>query len=726
MSRPSVVSFALLVFGLGTGCTSDKSSSSDDGVDYYPILEISTNRLEFSTVNWGETRDKEFTVTNGGDIAMGIEGILLRTEEMESNFTVTYYASQISCPESSETTARHASPMMGRTPDTGGGDTGAGDTGGGDTAGTTDTASGETAGGPLVLDAGCSIPVTVTLAPMTVGTILSSVEILTYTDTASTGSPAFYKDPDNARGIVVLEGAGDKTRGNLVTSPTTIDFGQVYEGQNPTDYVTIRNVGTGDLTLGSPALESDCAEGYSIVDAFDNGRVLTPGTSALIQVEYAPTSEDRARCTLTFTSDDADDGTVSVALQANLGSDSSNSPPTVVMRQPSSGYFITSLEPFDVEINAFDLDQPASTLSCNLRSIVTGDTLADCAPADDSGHVFISVDPTKLDAGTDTLVVTVKDGEGTTASAGVSIINRADYPGSDDDGDGYGDDADLEQIDCDDDDINSYPYATEINDGSDNDCDGTVDEGTDGGDDDEDGFSEDEGDCDDTNANTYPEAGESGDNLDNDCDGTVDEGTSLSDDDGDGFSETEDDCDDTDPAISPAAEELCDGEDNDCNGLKDTQDGCITSDSDPIIIGGIQMGVTTLGIGETTTMTVLAYDADGQDLIYAWQQDTELTNLGYNTIDNPIASTITFTAPPALPDGSKGEVYHVYVSVVDEDGNVAFDTENITVLPQPVVLERTTTTTSSGCGGSSALFFPLSGIAAAAALARRRRQVIAG
>lgn len=176
------------------------------------------------------------------------------------------------------------------------------------------------------------------------------------------------------------------------------------------------------------------------------------------------------------------------------------------------------------------------------------------------------------------------------------------------DGDGYDD-----SEDCDDlrDDV--YPGAEEVADGTDNDCDEIVDEGTDIFDDDGDGMTEQEGDCDDedttiyeganeipydgidqdcdgedttdldgdgyegvevggddcddTNALIYPGAPESSNGLDDDCDEDIDEGTDLVDDDGDGYSETDGDCDDTDPNISPAATEIpYDFIDNDCDG----------------------------------------------------------------------------------------------------------------------------------------------------------------
>jgi len=77
------------------------------------------------------------------------------------------------------------------------------------------------------------------------------------------------------------------------------------------------------------------------------------------------------------------------------------------------------------------------------------------------------------------------------------------------------------------------------------------------------------GDCDDEDADAYPGAEEvCGDGTDNDCDGEVDEGVDA---DGDGYLTCGDDtidCDDGDAGIYPGAEEVCDdGIDQDCDGV---------------------------------------------------------------------------------------------------------------------------------------------------------------
>ena len=194
----------------------------------------------------------------------------------------------------------------------------------------------------------------------------------------------------------------------------------------------------------------------------------------------------------------------------------------------------------------------------------------------------------------------------------------------DSDGDGYGGQQYQQEAcemppgfsantdDCNDLDAASHPGAVEVCDESDNDCDGTTDEGvllTWYADSDGDGYGDptntteqcsqppgyqsNGNDCNDNDASARPGGVELCDGVDNNCDGStdngaIDAGTWYADADGDGYGDannsttactqpsntasTATDCNDADAAIHPTADEVCDSVDNDCDGTSDEPD----------------------------------------------------------------------------------------------------------------------------------------------------------
>ncbi len=252
-----------------------------------------------------------------------------------------------------------------------------------------------------------------------------------------------------------------------------------------------------------------------------------------------------------------------------------------------------------------------------------GDAASTTAACDQpSGHVEDATDCDDGDAsvspGADELCNGVDDDCDGTVDEGEAVDASTWY--IDYDGDGFGSDAYTadacdqpsgyvaDNTDCDDYDASAFPGGTEVCDGADNDCDGTVDEddATDAtrwyADMDGDGFGdaatsivsceqpsgyvEDASDCDDDDPDAYPGAEELAyDGVDQDCDGE-----DLCDVDGDGFDAPEckgEDCDDLDDTVWPGAPELDDGIDNDCNGLAedDDTDGDGLADEDELLVG---------------------------------------------------------------------------------------------------------------------------------------------
>ncbi|MEW5848466.1 MAG: MopE-related protein [Myxococcota bacterium] len=196
---------------------------------------------------------------------------------------------------------------------------------------------------------------------------------------------------------------------------------------------------------------------------------------------------------------------------------------------------------------------------------------ADCRPGDPDAHPGAAELPCDgVDQDCDGLLDDAPDGDGD----GYDVCDAV-QPG---DGDGRG-------ADCADAEGTVHPFAPEVPDGFDQDCDGLRDEGTTAYDDDGDGYCEaacrdgsQPGDCDDSHPLLHPGATEYADGLDNDCNGTADDSTVLVDDDGDGFSEAQLDCNDNNSAIYQGAPELADGLDNDCDGVVD--DGSANFDDD--------------------------------------------------------------------------------------------------------------------------------------------------
>ena len=291
--------------------------------------------------------------------------------------------------------------------------------------------------------------------------------------------------------------------------------------------------------------------------------------------------------------DDADPVTFPGALELCDGLDNACTGATPVDETDQDGDGYVACLPWDARAGAdvaivggADCDEtdpnthpgaaPMETYSTGCMRDVDGDDFGDIAP------------PDGVTAGSDC------DDASVTAHPGAAELDGPLNCMEDADDDGYGDASAVLPVvagsDCSDGDPAAHPGVFEggqgdavCSDGTDNDCDGTIDEEDSGcqapvepcPDVDGDGYAACDavpgcdatgltcGDCDDSEATVYPAAEEICDLLDNDCNDEVDEGF---DGDGDGYAFCAGDCDDADDRIHPGMAETCnDGIDNDCD-----------------------------------------------------------------------------------------------------------------------------------------------------------------
>ena len=249
-----------------------------------------------------------------------------------------------------------------------------------------------------------------------------------------------------------------------------------------------------------------------------------------------------------------------------------NQAPELSFYSPTPTGTYLSGDPVEVRLLVEDEDDPT------LVSLTwLGRPSAPTAVGSDGLAIFTLAD---LPPGPATLQVTGTDSRGATTATQVAFaITNADV-----DGDGFRGEA-FGGTDCNDSDRHVYPGADERCNGTDDDCDDSIDEGVtdpeiwypdadgDGAGvqgatlescDPPSGYAFSSDDCDDTDPERHPGAVERCNGLDDNCDNSLPSGEST-DSDGDGALACED-CNDTDANTSPSAPELCNGLDDDCDG----------------------------------------------------------------------------------------------------------------------------------------------------------------
>ena len=402
----------------------------------------------------------------------------------------------------------------------------------------------------------------------------------------------------------------------IVVSPPLTDVGDVPVGTLVAFSIRVDNIGGGDTEIRAVDLLN--FQGDAFVYAGPAGVVVGRGEATELLLTYEPPDQGYHRAVVTVTSDSVTPQIEVEVRGRGLEATATVLPPAIdfgpvavgdvrvlPLRVFNSGEVEITLtelistnatfareseDPFVVQPSveallpvAFTPDsEDAQAGDLTLRF---GDVLL-LGPVAVRGNDCVSGLPQAYDTDGDGWTTCAGDCDDSNASVNPAAQEEAD--GQDDDCDGtvdegtnaYDDDGDglsEDDGDCNDADPAVTPDATEqLGNGVDDDCDGVVDQGT--ADLDFDGYAVPGGDCDDTDPTVFPGAPELPDGIDNDCDGAVDEGTINTDDDGDGVTEAAGDCNDADPTVAPNAPELPDWMDNDCDGAVD--EGTVQSDDD--------------------------------------------------------------------------------------------------------------------------------------------------
>lgn len=104
---------------------------------------------------------------------------------------------------------------------------------------------------------------------------------------------------------------------DISVSPSTVDFGtRIAPGDTATANVTIENTGSTTLDVTDISIGGPNASSYTIVTGGDPVR-LEPGESQQVRVQFAPTDSGTKQASLTVTSNDRDEPSVTVALRGS-------------------------------------------------------------------------------------------------------------------------------------------------------------------------------------------------------------------------------------------------------------------------------------------------------------------------------------------------------------------------------------------------------------------------
>jgi hypothetical protein len=170
-------------------------------------------------------------------------------------------------------------------------------------AGTSSEFSFTAPGTPFSIVGGGSQTVTVTYQPVDAGTDTGSLVISS-------------NDPDEPTVSLSMSGTGDNVpTPDINIIPTALNFNNVIIDRTSTRTVTIKNLGTADLTINTISRCAGTSTEFSWLPVAPF--TLLPQASQILSVSYTPVDEGTDTGCLSTTSNDPDEATVETGLQGS-------------------------------------------------------------------------------------------------------------------------------------------------------------------------------------------------------------------------------------------------------------------------------------------------------------------------------------------------------------------------------------------------------------------------
>ncbi len=161
----------------------------------------------------------------------------------------------------------------------------------------------DSGGGSFILTSGQTRTVSVSFNPASSGSKAAALRLVS-------------NDPDEDPLDVALSATGVQPIPDIAASPTSYNYGDVFQDSTSSQSFVVSNSGNGDLNVSATSLAGTNAGEFNI-ESGGGSFVLTPGQDRTIVVSLTPVSVGSKSAVLQVASDDPDENPLDVALIGN-------------------------------------------------------------------------------------------------------------------------------------------------------------------------------------------------------------------------------------------------------------------------------------------------------------------------------------------------------------------------------------------------------------------------